>query len=77
MFRQLVIECGELEDALADLDSVRARHRIAVLMSPEGRFLECIDCRLQVEFAAGKQYNTILKQFESQSCSPVVSEKAK
>ncbi len=43
-------------------------HRIAVLMSPVGRFLECRDCRLCFNFPLGEHYDAVAKQFEAQSC---------
>jgi hypothetical protein len=50
-------------------------HRIAILMSAHGRFLECQNCLLRVQFAAGSHYEVIAKQFESHSCSsPIPSE---
>jgi hypothetical protein len=50
-------------------------HRIAILMSAEGRFLECQNCRVRVRFVAGSHYEAIAKQFESRSCgSPIPSE---
>jgi hypothetical protein len=33
-------------------------HRIAILMSPDGRFLQCRDCQLIVAFIAGAHYDT-------------------
>ena len=44
-------------------------HRIAVIMSPEGRFLQCRDCHLTLTFPDGTQYGTVSKQFESHQCS--------
>ncbi len=43
-------------------------HRIGILMSQTGRFLECIHCRLSFTFPPGTQYETIAKQFESHRC---------
>jgi hypothetical protein len=48
-------------------------HRIAILMSVEGRFLECRNCLLRVKFPAGAHYEVIAKQFESHSCSSSIS----
>jgi hypothetical protein len=50
-------------------------HRIAILMSVEGRFLECQNCFLRIEFAAGAHYEVIAKQFESHSCSCAIPSK--
>ena len=44
-------------------------HRIAILMSAEGRFLECLNCLLRVPFTSGAHYEVIAKQFDSHSCS--------
>ena len=49
--------------------STPAPHRIGILMSAEGRFLECMNCRLRAKFPAGAHYDTIAKQFESQPCN--------
>jgi hypothetical protein len=38
-------------------------HRIAILMLPVGRFLECRSCQLSFEFPAGARYDVIAKQF--------------
>lgn len=47
-------------------------HRIAMLMAPEGRFLQCKDCLLTFEFPAGAQYDATAKRFGSHLCgSPV------
>jgi hypothetical protein len=43
-------------------------HRIAILMSIAGRFLECMDCQRNFAFPVGTHYPTIAKQFESHSC---------
>jgi hypothetical protein len=44
-------------------------HRIGILMSQTGRFLECISCRLSFAFPPGTQYETIAKQFEAHLCA--------
>jgi hypothetical protein len=54
---------------------VRASHRIAILMSAKGRFLECRHCLLRVRFAAGSHYDVIVKQFESRSCGSAIPSK--
>lgn len=54
-------------------DPGRLEHRIGILMSQTGRFLECISCRLSFEFPPGTQYETIAKQFESHRCGSVTS----
>jgi hypothetical protein len=43
-------------------------HRIAILMSPVGRFLECRDCQLFFDFPAGTHYDAIANQFASHLC---------
>jgi len=47
-------------------------HRIAVLMSPEGRFLQCRDCNLIFQFPDGAHFNAVAKQFASHLCSASV-----
>jgi len=46
----------------------RPEHRIGILMSQTGRFLECISCRLSFAFPPGTQYETVAKQFEGHVC---------
>jgi hypothetical protein len=47
---------------------VLSSHRIAILMSGAGRFLQCRDCQLNFLFPVGTHYPTIAKQFESHLC---------
>jgi hypothetical protein len=44
-------------------------HRIAVLLSAEGRFLQYRDCNLTFQFPDGAHFNTVAKQFEPHLCS--------
>ena len=44
-------------------------HRIAILMSPEGRFLQCRDCNLSFQFPGGAHFDIVARQFESHLCS--------
>ena len=44
-------------------------HRIAILMSPDGRFLQCRDCNLTIQFPEGARFDAVAKQFESHLCS--------
>ncbi len=60
---------GELEDAMSASISFPPPHRIAVIMSPTGRFLQCSDCKLSYVFPDGVQFGTIAKQFEGHQCS--------
>ena len=55
------------------LSSPRSEHRIGILMSQTGRFLECIACRLSFEFPPGCHYEAIAKQFESQPCQSAIT----
>ena len=48
------------------------RHRIGILMFPEGRFLECADCQISFEFPDGAQFGAIAKQFEFHLCGPPI-----
>jgi len=48
-------------------------HRIVILMSPLGRFVQCKDCELSLEFPMGMRLNEIAKEYESRPCSPPVS----
>jgi hypothetical protein len=49
--------------------STSVPHHLAVVMTPAGRFMECINCRLRLEFPAGTEYDTIAKRFESHPCN--------
>jgi hypothetical protein len=52
----------------ASSSSLPPPHRIAVIMSPVGRFLQCSDCKLSYVFPDGVQFGTIAEQFGSHSC---------
>ena len=43
-------------------------HRIGILMSPVGPFLQCRDCQLSYTFPDGAKFGAIAKQFESHLC---------
>jgi hypothetical protein len=43
-------------------------HRIAIITSPVGRFLQCSDCKLSYVFPDGVQFGTIAKQFDAHPC---------
>ena len=43
-------------------------HRIGVLMSSSGRFLQCKDCLLSFDFPVGGQYDAVAQQFELHLC---------
>ena len=64
---------GELEHAVSKAtSSPPPRHRIAILMFPAGRFLECRDCQISFSFPDGSHFDAIAKQFESHLCgSPI------
>ena len=49
--------------------STSAPHHLGIVMSAKGRFVECINCRLRLEFLVGVEYDTIDKQFESYPCA--------
>jgi hypothetical protein len=60
---------GELEYAMSgDSSPQPSPHRIAILMSPAGRFLMCRDCKLSFQFPDGVPYGQLAKQFESHLC---------
>ena len=44
-------------------------HRLAVLLSPAGRFLECSNCHLSFNFPYGERFVAVAKQFDAQLCS--------
>jgi hypothetical protein len=50
-----------------------AAHRIGILMSQTGRFLECTKCRLYFPFPAGARYDTVASQFEGRLCETATS----
>jgi hypothetical protein len=63
---------GELEHAMSASSS--PPHRIGIIMSPAGRFLQCQDCHLTYTFPDRAKFGTIAKQFESRLClSPIRS----
>jgi hypothetical protein len=43
-------------------------HRLAILMSPDGRFLQCRKCDLTIAFPAGVKYDIVADQFEGHHC---------
>ena len=47
-------------------------HRIGIIMSPVGRFLQCSDCKLSYVFPDEVQFGTLAKQFESHLCLPSI-----
>ena len=49
--------------------STPSPHRIAILMSPVGRFLQCRDCQLSFTFPDGAQFGPIANQFGPYPCS--------
>jgi hypothetical protein len=52
--------------------STPSPHRIAILMSPVGRFLQCRDCQLSFTFPDGAQFGPIAKQFGFYRCSSTI-----
>jgi hypothetical protein len=67
-------QAGEvLEKTLQSHGPNSSAHRIGILMSQTGRFLECIKCRLSFAFPAGAHYDTIAKQFERHLCESTIS----
>ena len=55
-----------------DTCSPLLHHRIGILLSPEGRFLECADCQISFKFPGGAQFGEIAKQFEFHLCGPPI-----
>ena len=49
--------------------SLPPSHRLSILMSPAGRFLQCRDCLLSFEFPVGARFDATAKQFSAQLCS--------
>jgi hypothetical protein len=64
---------AELDSAMsANRPPPLSSHRIAIVMSPLGRVLECRDCLLSFSFLIGEQYDAVAKRFDAQLCrSPV------
>ena len=58
----------ELEKAVKTHSPGSSAHRIGILMSQTGRFLECIKCRLSFAFPPGAHYDTVAKQFDPHLC---------
>jgi hypothetical protein len=63
----------ELEKAVQSHSPGASAHRIGILMSQTGRFLECIACRLSFAFPPGAHYDTVAKQFDPHVCKSAVS----
>jgi hypothetical protein len=61
--------CRELKYAMEAAGSTLVPHYVGILMCPNGRFLECINCRLRIVFPEGAPFDTISKQFASHPCS--------
>ncbi len=57
-----------MEKAIPSCSSPISAHRIGILMSQTGRFLECIKCRLSFAFPPGTHYDTVAKQFDAHLC---------
>jgi hypothetical protein len=62
-----------LEKILQSQSPNSSEHRIGILMSQTGRFLECIKCRLSFAFPAGAHYDAIAQQFEAHLCASSVT----
>ena len=63
----------QLKRAIQSENPVSSGHRIGILMSQTGRFLECISCRLSFAFPPGAHFDTVAKQFELHVCGAAVS----
>ena len=57
------------EHAMPPAGSTSVPHHLAVVMSPAGRFMECINCRLRLDFPAEANYDAVAKLFEFYPCS--------
>ena len=64
-------ELGHTMPASSSPPSSR-HHRIAILVSPVGRLLQCRDCKLTFVFSDEAHYGTIAKQFEPHLCYPPI-----
>jgi hypothetical protein len=62
-----------LEKTLQSHSPTSSAHRIGILMSQTGRFLECIRCRLSFAFPPGAHYDTIAKQFDHHLCLSTIT----
>jgi hypothetical protein len=67
---------GKLKYVMLVVASTPATHHIGILMSAEGRFLQCINCRLTLKFPPGTHYDKVLQGFESHPCGSPVLHKA-
>jgi hypothetical protein len=59
----------ELKYAMDAAGSTQNLHHLGILMSPSGRFLECLNCRVRIEFPKEVHFETVSKQFASHPCS--------
>ena len=64
---------GDGKKPIASFSSSPSEHRIGILMSQTGRFLECIACRLSFAFPSGSHYETVAKQFEYHACQAAIT----
>jgi hypothetical protein len=67
----MLMHSGELEHVMSTSGSTSlSPHRVAIVMSPCGRFLQCRDCQLEFEFPAGVHFDAIAQQFAFHLCRP-------
>jgi hypothetical protein len=48
-------------------------HRIGIMISATGRFLQCSVCKLSYIFPDNEQFGTVAKQFASYACSSAIA----
>jgi hypothetical protein len=63
----MVLPVESLEHAPAPAASSRS-HGIVIAVLPDGRFLQCSECKLRVRFPDAAQYGVTAKQFEFHPC---------
>src|ERR1700719_840696 len=64
----MVLPVESLEHVPSSSSSSSRSHRITIVVSPDGRFLQCGECKLRVRFPDAARYGATAKQFESHPC---------
>ncbi len=61
----------ELEIAISASNSTLTPppHHIGILMCAAGRFVQCMTCKLTLEFPQGAQYDAVVREMGCHSCS--------
>jgi hypothetical protein len=64
----MVLPVERVEHAPFPSSSSSRCHRIGIVVLPEGRVLQCSECKLRVRFPDASEYGVTARQFESHVC---------